>query len=63
VIYWLAEYPSVVKVALYDPAFKLPKIIEDLFPTKAGLQTFDRRTRGRCFPRQKLASSAPMTRS
>nr|VFJ42630.1 MAG: cell division protease FtsH [Candidatus Kentron sp. FM]VFJ43337.1 MAG: cell division protease FtsH [Candidatus Kentron sp. FM]VFK05500.1 MAG: cell division protease FtsH [Candidatus Kentron sp. FM] len=42
IIFWLTEYSSVVKLAFWDPAFNLPKFMENLFPNRISLQLFDR---------------------
>jgi cell division protease FtsH len=42
VVYWLTELADVVKLAFWDPAYPLPKIIEDLFPNRVSLQIFSR---------------------
>jgi MoxR-like ATPase len=59
VIYWLSEYPAVTKLAFYDPAFKLPKLVEDFFPTKAALQTFDRENTWALFSAEEARKFCP----
>jgi len=42
VIFWLAEFPSVVKLLFWDPVFPVPKLVGSLFPNRLSLQAFDR---------------------
>jgi cell division protease FtsH len=42
VVYWLTEFPDVVKLAFWDPAYAVPKVIEELFPNRISLRVFSR---------------------